>query len=162
MVSSTTISSIQVPASKAVEDCQEAASGSAAVVQLILHIEDLPLWMQGDPLIRRGYRRQSDSFQACFWSLFYSHNELINIWSHLLPGCFFLGLLLAVDYSTLLGDAEIPAADSWMIQIYVAGVTSCLLLSVSYSSPGIPLLRNTLPNFCHMSWPASLFTDKIP
>ena len=147
MASLTATSTIQASASKSAKVCQKAAIGSVAFAQYVLHFGDLPIWMQGDPLIRRGYRRQSDSFQACFWSLFYSHNELINMWSHLLPGVFFLGLLLTADYSSLLGGVEISAGDRLMIQIYVAGVTGCLFLSVSRPCPGLPLSRKDASNF---------------
>lgn len=150
MASLTATSTLQASASKSAEVCQKAASGSVAIAQYVLQFADLPLWMQVDPTIQRGYRRQSDSFQACFWSLFYSHNELINVWSHLLPGLFFLGLLLTADYSTLLGGVEISVGDRLMIQIYVAGVAGCLFLSVSRPYPGIPLFSKHPTNCPHM------------
>ena len=135
MASLTATSTLQTSASKSAHMCNQkaAASGSVAIAEYVMQFGDLPSWMQVDPTIRRGYRRQSDSFQACFCSLFYSHNELINVWSHLLPGLFFLGLLLTADYSTLLGGVEISVGDRLMIQIYVAGVAGCLFLSVSLS-----------------------------
>lgn len=135
MESLTATSTLQACASESAKACKEAAIGSVAIAHYVLRFGDLPLWMQGDPLIQRGYRRQSDSFRACFWSLFYSHNELINVWSHLLPGIFFLGLLLTADYSALLGGVEISVGDRLMIQIYVAGVAGCLFLSVSCPYP---------------------------
>lgn len=141
MASLTTTSIVQTSTSNSAKACQKAAIGSAAIAHYVLHFGDLPIWRQGDPLIRRGYRRQSDSFRACFWSLFYTHNELINMWSHLLPGVFFLGLLLTANYSSLLGGVEISAGDRLMIQIYVAGVTGCLFFSVSRPCPGLPIFK---------------------
>ena len=126
-------STLQTSASQAAHASHEIA----ASIQHILHYKDLPQWMQIDPYIQQGYRRQLDSFRACFWSLFYTHNELVNTWSHLLPAFFYLALLLATDYSVFLGGAKVSTPDNLAFQTYVAGTAGCLLLSVraSYLSP---------------------------
>lgn len=145
MASLAATSTLQSSASKSATICQKAAVGSVAIAQSIFHFADLPVWMQVDPTIQRGYRRQLNSFQACFWSLFYSHNELINVWSHLLPGVLFLGLLLMADYSPLLGGVEISVGDRLMIQIYITGVASCLFLSVSCPYSALPFFTRNIP-----------------
>ena len=99
--------------------------------QRLVSFEDLPQWMQMDPYIRRGYRKQSSSFRKCYESLFYIHNETVNIWSHLLVGLFFVSLLLATDYSLLRECPQISTADTFAVQSYLAGATGCLFLSVS-------------------------------
>jgi len=86
--------------------------------------------MQADPLIKYGYRAESNSFLECFWSLFYFHNEFVNTWSHLLPAIFFLTLLLVTDYEILYGLVAVSWIDNLMIQVYIAGTAACLLLSV--------------------------------
>ncbi len=108
----------------------------------ILHFDDLPTWMQVDPYIRHGYRRQLNSFLACFWSLFYPHNELVNTWSHLLPACFFVAFLLAADlyYYSAVGGGQrskrkISVVDNLVVQLYTAGTAGCLFLSVCLASP---------------------------
>ena len=88
--------------------------------------------MQADPHIKYGYRAESNSFLECFWSLFYFHNEFVNIWSHLLPAFFFLTLLLVTDYEIRYGLDPVSGMDSLVVQIYVAGTATCLLLSVSH------------------------------
>lgn len=100
--------------------------------QQILSWEDLPQWMQSDLYIRRGYRRQLDSFSACLQSIFYLHNESVNIWSHLLPTIFYLAVLLATDYSTLHNGVDLSAADNAVLQTYIAGSITCLALSVRF------------------------------
>ena len=109
---------------------------TAKSIQHILRFDDLPRWMQVDPYIRRGYRRQLDSFGACFCSVFYLHNESVNTWSHLLPALSYISIL-AIDYSILHGGVDLLPADSIVLQIYVAGSISCLLCSVCASAETI-------------------------
>lgn len=99
-------------------------------VVTIIPFDELPLWMQGNRLIRKGYRKPLGSFRACFWSLFYLHNESINVWSHLLPACVFLMLMLLADYPILHNVSKVSRADNYAIQVYIAGTAGCLLLSV--------------------------------
>ena len=100
-------------------------------LQHVVSFEDLPEWMQIDPFIRGGYRKQLNSFGRCYKSLFYLHNETVNIWSHLLVGLFFVSLLLATDYSILHDCPKISSSDTWAVQSYLAGATGCLFFSVS-------------------------------
>ena len=117
----------------------------------ILHWDELPHWMQVDPYIRRGYRRQLHSIAASFWSLFYPHNELVNIWSHLLPACFYLSALLGVDWELFgreLEARQVRWEDKAMIQIYVGGTVICLLASVCGSlNPHLEWVTLTHPGF---------------
>ncbi|KAL9123678.1 MAG: hypothetical protein Q9217_006914, partial [Psora testacea] len=123
----TVISSSKETAIKVVKIGHDAAKSS----QHILSWEDLPQWMQSDPYIRRGYRRQLDSFSACFQSIFYLHNESVNIWSHILPTLFYLSVLLATDYSILHNGANLSTIDNTVIQTYVAGSIACLSFSLT-------------------------------
>ncbi len=100
----------------------------------VVCFEDLPEWMQSDPYIRHGYRKQLSSFNKCYESLFYLHNETVNIWSHLLVGLLFTSLLLATDYSILHDCPQLSASDTLAVQSYLAGATGCLFLSVSIFS----------------------------
>ena len=97
----------------------------------VLGFDELPAWMRIDPYIRSGYRQPSNSFKACFLSLFYPHNELVSTWSHLLPGIFFLGLLMLGDYPVLHNISHVKRADNLAMQMYVCGTIVCLFLSVS-------------------------------
>lgn len=104
---------------------------ASELAQRVLSIENLPKWMQLDPYIKRGYRREANSFYECFESLFYVHNELVNTWSHLAPAFFYLAMLLATDCSILCGPAKISWIDNLVIQTHIAGTGACLFLSVS-------------------------------
>ncbi|PLB52249.1 HlyIII-domain-containing protein [Aspergillus steynii IBT 23096] len=100
--------------------------------QLVFHISHLPKWMQLDPYIVHWYRPQLDSFEECFWSLFYLHNESINTWSHLLPGAYFVALLLMVEYWVSHLPFNVTLADVLAIQTYIAGTAGCLIFSAVF------------------------------
>jgi len=109
---------------------REKVSTVKDTMERTVHWEELPDWMRIDGLIRHGYRRQLNSFGACFQSLFYPHNELINIWSHLLPGLCYLTFLLGADDWILREQTNLLASHQPIIKLYVAGTAGCLLLSV--------------------------------
>ena len=92
--------------------------------------------MQFDPVIRRGYRPRLDGFTACARSIFYLHNESINIWSHLLSTFVYAIVLLLVDYSTLHNGIKLSSADSAALHVVVFGANACLTFSV-----GLPLRK---------------------
>ena len=109
------------------------ARRSARGKNLTLHWDDLPLWMQVDPYIRSGYRRQLNSFPACFSSLFYAHNDLVNTWSHLLPALFYFAILVGIERGASPRQAQNmrPEEGLRVTSLYATGTGICLLLSVS-------------------------------
>lgn len=95
----------------------------------LLPFEELPAWMQKDPRIRRGYREELRTAWNCFISLFYIHNEFVNIWSHLLPALVYGTILLReARFSLEPGHSDI-GPEKKMVQFYVA--TSFALMSLS-------------------------------
>ena len=115
------------------DDAKYLKQQTTEALRSLLIFEDLPEWMQGDPYIRRGYRKQLNSLRECYKSLFYFHNESVNIWSHLLAGVFFFAVLLTTDYSIFYSVPEISVPDAAAVQFYLAGATGCLFLSVRTS-----------------------------
>jgi adiponectin receptor len=103
--------------------------------QRVFPASQIPVWMQWDPYILHGYRAQLDSFEQFFWSCLYLHNDSVNTWSDLIPGMYFLTLLLAIDYWTIQLPLEVPVMDILAIQTYVAGTVGCLIFSVSLRMP---------------------------
>ena len=122
---------VQASVHAVTEVSQETVSRSIDAVRHI-HYDQLPEWMKVDPYIRLGYRRQLNSFRDCFWSLFYLHNEFVNIWSHLLPAFCYLAFSLGLYFETFHSDFQIPAADSAFFQVCVLCTAGCLLLSAIY------------------------------
>lgn len=116
----------------AAEISQDVAIKSSNAIQNVLHYDQAPDWMRIDPYIKHGYRPQSNSFYDCFWSLFYSHNEFVNIWSHLVPACCHLALLLVLDVWISHSDVKVSRADSAIFQLYISCTVGCDLLSALY------------------------------
>lgn len=114
----------------AIKAVREVSHDAAQSIQRVWSREDLPQWMQSDPYILRGYRCQLDSFSACVQSIFYLHNESVNIWSHLSPTLAYLAVLLATDYSALHTGVDLSTADNTILQTYVFCCISCLAFSV--------------------------------
>ena len=55
--------------------------------------EEVPDFIKDNEYIKNGYLLNCDSIKKSFKSLFILHNELINIWSHLLGALFFIALI---------------------------------------------------------------------
>lgn len=106
---------------------------AAKPFQQIHSWEDIPRWMQCDPYIRRGYRPQLDSFSVCFQSIFYLHNESVNIWSHIISALIILSVPLLFGYSSLPDGGSFSTADNALIHTYIAGCLACLIFSVRLS-----------------------------
>ena len=62
----------------------------------ILDISQTPDWLVDNMFLLKGYRVGFERKRDIFKSLFMSHNELLNIWTHLLGGLIFLGVLIYV------------------------------------------------------------------
>lgn len=93
--------------------------------------EEIPDWQKDNEHIRHGYVRETNSFLGCFDSLFYMHNESVNIYTHLLPGlCFFFVVLFdkvaikVFDTTTFL--------DYIMVDLFFLGAFTCLILSSTF------------------------------
>ncbi|KAI9252964.1 pPR-type GPCR protein [Phascolomyces articulosus] len=91
---------------------------------------DLPPWLQDNIFITSGYRLPTGSYKKCIQSLFYLHNESVNIWSHLLGFFFFLGLgihfLWEQPFDTL------TMADYIYFFSFILGAMTCLGFSSSF------------------------------
>ena len=105
---------------------------------------ELPAWQQDNQYILTHYRPASYSFKGCAASLFYLHNESVNVHSHLLGAFlfFFISISLFVfeRYTVEMGDIIAFA-------FFFAGAIACLGLSAGYHlisnhSPSVNRLAN--------------------
>ncbi|KAI8579882.1 hypothetical protein K450DRAFT_239531 [Umbelopsis ramanniana AG] len=96
--------------------------------------KQLPEWLRDNAYITDGYRPQLDSYVKCAKSVFYLHNEFVNIWSHALGFALFCFLGVVVSWKTVF----VPIADTRTMgdivffYTFIAGAMSCLGLSSTY------------------------------
>lgn len=105
----------------------------AAASKLVVAIHELPQWMQKDKYIKHGYRRQQHGFRGCFDSLWYIHNETVNIWSHLLTMMFMCGLLAWTVIPSLHSHYDFAITDLRVLQFYLLANIGTLGFSVRFS-----------------------------
>lgn len=96
----------------------------------LINVNELPLWMRKDLHIRHGYRAPQNSLRGCYKSLWYLHNETVNIWSHLLMGLFMMGLFSWSLIPALHNGYVFPADDVGVLQFYLGCNIACLFFSV--------------------------------
>ncbi|XP_037952241.1 flocculation protein FLO11 isoform X2 [Teleopsis dalmanni] len=58
----------------------------------LLHWNDMPQYLQFNPYVLKGYR-PLQTFKGCLFSLFYWHNETINILTHAIPIVYILAIV---------------------------------------------------------------------
>ena len=63
----------------------------------VVNIEKAPSWMVDNKFLKRGYRINLNTFSTTLKSLFMKHNELMNVWTHLIGTIVFLAILLHVS-----------------------------------------------------------------
>ncbi|KAI1083102.1 HlyIII-domain-containing protein [Whalleya microplaca] len=99
---------------------------------LLLLWDDLPSWRRDNAYIKSGYRGESNSFWRSFTSLFYVHNESVNIWSHVL-GVFVFGILGAWLYHVIAPRyASASGTDVLVFACFFAGAVLCLGMSATF------------------------------
>ncbi|KAL8737907.1 MAG: hypothetical protein Q9181_001244 [Wetmoreana brouardii] len=95
----------------------------------LLTYTDLPSWSRSNAYILTSYRPcPNNSVQKCLSSLLYTHNESVNIHSHLL-GCF---LFLFVGLCLYFFEDGAQGEDVVVFACFFAGVVACLGLSAVY------------------------------
>ncbi|GAB1318716.1 PHO36-regulatory role in lipid and phosphate metabolism [Madurella fahalii] len=116
---------------------------------LLILWDELPHWRRDNAFILSGYRQTSNSFRASLASLWYLHNESVNIWTHLLGAAAFTvgGALL----HALIAPRYESASDSDVLVFacFFAGAFLCLGMSATYHtlsnhSPEVAMWGNKL------------------
>ena len=115
----------------------------------LLPYEKMPKWFQhnNNPWILHDYRPISDSIWKSFGSLWYLHNETVNIYSHLIPAVvFFLGGWYILHY--LAGTySRVTSADLAVFSSFMLTATICYASSALYHT----LMNHsyTVDRLCH-------------
>lgn len=115
----------------------------------LLSWSDIPSWQQDNHYLLTGYRQPTNSFVGCFQSLFFLHNESVNIHSHLLGVFLFFFIAISVFFVEY---HHLVWADVVVLAIFFVSVLFCLGVSAVYHlisnhSPEVARLGNQLDYF---------------
>ena len=103
-------------------------------------------WQQDNQYILTSYRVPSYSYRGCIQSLFYLHNESLNIHSHMF-GTFVFSCIFLCLYA--FSDLPFDRADVLVFAAFALGAVSCLSASAAFHtllshSPSICCFANQL------------------
>lgn len=99
---------------------------------LLLLWDELPEWRRDNAFILSGYRQSQNSYAHSFRSLFYMHNESVNIWSHLLGAIVFLAGAAYVDRVVRPRYASASSTDVLVFACFFGGAVVCLGMSATF------------------------------
>ncbi|KAF3923144.1 hypothetical protein ABW20_dc0107978 [Dactylellina cionopaga] len=98
----------------------------------LLSFQDISDWHNDSEFIFHGYRPEFNSARACFNSLYYMHNETLNIYTHLIPAVA-TALLEGFFFKYL--DKFYPKAtqmDYIIFGFFILTAVLCFLISSTY------------------------------
>ena len=99
---------------------------------LLMLWDDLPAGRRDNHFIRSGYREESNSYWRSFASLFYVHNESVNIWTHAV-GALVFPLVGAWLYRVIAPRyASASGADVLVFSCFFGGALLCLGMSATF------------------------------
>ncbi|KAI8964928.1 HlyIII-domain-containing protein [Daldinia sp. FL1419] len=125
---------------------RRASSTSSALVQAAKDVEqkiasallvlwdDLPSWRRDNHYIISGYRPDSNSYWRSFTSLFYVHNESVNIWTHLLGALFFPSVGAWLYHVIAPRYASANSSDVLVFACFFTGAVLCLDTLLNHSA----------------------------
>lgn len=103
---------------------------------LLVAWNELEEWRRDNAFLVSGYRRTSNSYTGSLSSLFYLHNESVNIWTHLLGSVLFttLGAFAFYFYERLVAPRYSSATwtDVVVFGCFFAGAFLCLTMSATF------------------------------
>lgn len=105
---------------------------STAARALLIVWDDLPSWRRDNSFLLTGYRATSNSYISSIRSLFYLHNESVNIWSHLLGAILFLLLGIFLRSIVIPRYPIASQADLVAFTCFFGGAVACLGMSATY------------------------------
>ena len=106
-------------------------SPGSSLDPFLLRWSELPPWLQenSNDLILAHYRPASYSYFRSFQSLFYMHNESVNIHTHLLGSFLFFFTSCTVFASEA---RSVSAADIYVLSCFFLGAVACLAMSAIF------------------------------
>ncbi|KAK3765196.1 hypothetical protein RRG08_051821 [Elysia crispata] len=116
---------LNVP-SKCAEQAEEFVKKVWAAGWNVAHHHTLPDWLKDNDFLLRGHRVPTNSFLACFKSIFRIHTETGNIWTHLLGMIAFLGI---AAYFLTRPSIEIQWQEKAVFSAFFMGAILCMTFS---------------------------------
>ncbi|KAH9504785.1 hypothetical protein Btru_061952 [Bulinus truncatus] len=113
---------LNVP-SKCAQQAEEFVKRVWAAGWNVAHHHTLPDWLKDNDFLLRGHRVPTNSFIACFKSIFRIHTETGNIWTHLLGMIAFLGI---AAYFLTRPSIEIQWQEKAVFSAFFMGAILCL------------------------------------
>ena len=98
----------------------------------LLAYHELQEWQRDTPLILSGYRPQSGSYAQSAASLFYLHNETINVYTHGLGALFFLILGVVIYFALEDKYTTTRNGDIGAFGCFFLGALLCLPMSSTF------------------------------
>lgn len=112
-----------------VQEAEDATRRRPPLRPFLVPYSSLPPWQQDNHFILTHYRPESFSYAKCFQSLFYLHNESLNIHSHLLGVSIFFFIALSLYISE---RGSIKGGDALAFGCFFGGAIVCLGISAVY------------------------------
>ncbi|KAF7509939.1 hypothetical protein GJ744_007253 [Endocarpon pusillum] len=111
--------------------------------------DEVPHWQQDNHHIHGSYRRPSGSYPRSLRSLFYIHNETVNIYTHLLPTLAAPPTALALYKILQPRYVQATTRDVLAFSCFFLGAAICLAMSATYHlisnhSPAVNKFGNQL------------------
>lgn len=134
MTTRPTMTNTSNPANRAARAAgDKAAALESKLEQKLTYLwHEIAPWQRDNAYITSGYRPASNSYLKSWASLFYVHNESVNIWTHLLGAVFFFTTSYFL-YGELKPRYETAShQDLWVFGCFFAGAVACLGMSGTY------------------------------
>ncbi|KAK7473800.1 hypothetical protein BaRGS_00034968 [Batillaria attramentaria] len=109
--------------SKCAEQAEEFVRKVWAAGWSVVNHHTLPDWLKDNDFLLRGHRTPTNSFLACFKSIFRIHTETGNIWTHLLGMIAFLGIAV---YFLTRPTIEVQWQEKAVFSAFFMGAILCL------------------------------------
>jgi adiponectin receptor len=93
-------------------------------------------WQHDNEFLLAGYRRVSNSYHACFASLFYLHNQTGNVYSHIIGALIFLSWTIQTYNDLYLRYETSDLNDLLAFGIFLIGAFICFGLSATFHTFG--------------------------
>ncbi|KAK6463302.1 putative hemolysis-ralated integral membrane protein [Scheffersomyces coipomensis] len=106
---------------------------NSQTVRKLSFYHELDEWQQDNHFILSGYVKETSSYKECFESLFYVHNETVNIYSHLLPASsVFWTILYYINFQLEIYPNYLGVWEKLNFLQFGAACTFCLFMSSTF------------------------------